>query len=46
MLSGLIDWSLSNRAMVVALFVLMALAGVWSAFNIPVDAVPDRKSVV
>ena len=45
MLSGLIDWSLSNRAMVVALFVLMALAGVWSAFNIPVDAVPDLVNV-
>ncbi len=45
MLSGLIDWSLSNRAMVVALFILMALAGLWSAFNIPVDAVPDLVNV-
>jgi cobalt-zinc-cadmium resistance protein CzcA len=45
MLSGLIDWSLSNRAMVVALFVLMALGGVWSACNIPVDAVPDLVNV-
>jgi cobalt-zinc-cadmium resistance protein CzcA len=45
MLSGLIDWALGNRAMVIALFVLMSLGGVWSAFNIPVDAVPDLVNV-
>ncbi|MFM8577747.1 MAG: efflux RND transporter permease subunit [Planctomycetaceae bacterium] len=45
MLSGLIDWALGNRAMVVALFVLMALGGAWSAVNIPVDAVPDLVNV-
>jgi len=45
MLSGLIDWALGNRAMVVALFVLMALGGAWSALNIPVDAVPDLVNV-
>ena len=31
MLSGLIDWSLSNRALVIALFVLMGLGGLYAA---------------
>lgn len=41
MLSGVIEWSLANRAMVIALFVLMALGGLYAATQIPVDAVPD-----
>ena len=45
MLSGLIEWSLSNRALVLCLFVLMAVGGVWSATHIPVDAVPDLVNV-
>jgi cobalt-zinc-cadmium resistance protein CzcA len=44
-LSGLIDWSLSNRVLVIALFVLMALGGVYAATRIPVDAVPDLVNV-
>ena len=45
MLSGLIDWSLSNRALVIAVFVLMALGGVYAATQIPVDAVPDLVNI-
>jgi len=44
-LSGLIDWSLSNRVLVIALFVLMALGGVYAATRIPVDAVPDLVNI-
>jgi cobalt-zinc-cadmium resistance protein CzcA len=45
MLSGLIEWSLANRAMVIAAFVLMALGGLYAATRIPVDAVPDLVNV-
>ena len=45
MLSGVIAWSLSNRALVIALFVLMALSGLYAATQIPVDAVPDLVNV-
>ncbi len=45
MLSGLIDWSLNNRALVLAMFVLMALGGLYAATQIPVDAVPDLVNV-
>ena len=45
MLSGVIEWSLANRAMVIAFFVLMALGGLYSATQIPVDAVPDLVNI-
>jgi cobalt-zinc-cadmium resistance protein CzcA len=44
-LSGVIEWSLANRAMVVAMFVLMALGGLYAATQIPVDAVPDLVNI-
>ena len=45
MLTGVIEWSLGNRALVVALFVLMAVGGLYAATQIPVDAVPDLVNV-
>ena len=45
MLSGVIEWSLANRALVIALFVLMALGGLFSATQVPVDAVPDLVNI-
>lgn len=45
MLTGFIEWSLANRAMVIALFVLMALGGLYATTQIPVDAVPDLVNV-
>ena len=45
MLSGVIEWSLANRAIVIALFVLMALGGLYAATQIPVDAVPDLVNI-
>ncbi len=44
MLSNLIDLSLSNRFLVIVLFILMAIGGVVSALNIPIDAVPDMTN--
>jgi len=44
-LTGVIEWSLANRALVVALFVLMAVGGLYAATQIPVDAVPDLVNV-
>jgi cobalt-zinc-cadmium resistance protein CzcA len=44
-LSGVIEWSLANRAMVVAFFILMALGGLYAATQIPVDAVPDLVNI-
>ena len=44
-LSGLIEWSLGNRPLVIALFVLMAIGGLYSATQIPVDAVPDLVNI-
>src|SRR5436190_14603542 len=44
MLSHLIDWSLDNKFMVIALVALMALGGVVCALSIPVDAVPDMTN--
>ena len=45
MLSGVIEWSLANRVLVIALFVLMALGGLYAATQIPVDAVPDLVNI-
>ncbi len=45
MLSGVIEWSLANRALVVAIFVLMAIGGLYAATQIPVDAVPDLVNI-
>jgi cobalt-zinc-cadmium resistance protein CzcA len=44
-LTGVIEWSLANRALVIALFVLMALGGIYAATQIPVDAVPDLVNI-
>jgi cobalt-zinc-cadmium resistance protein CzcA len=44
-LSSLIDFSLNNRFLVLALVCLMASAGVICALNIPIDAMPDLTNV-
>ena len=44
MLSDLINISLSNRFLVIVLFLLMAIGGVYSALKIPIDAVPDMTN--
>ena len=41
MVDGLIRWSLSNRALVLALAALLFAVGAWRAFTLPVDVFPD-----
>ncbi len=45
MLSRIIDLSLENRLLVFVLVILMAVAGMWSAQQLPIDAVPDMTNV-
>ncbi len=45
MLSALIDFSLNNRFLVLVLFGLMCINGVYCALSIPIDAVPDMTNV-
>jgi copper/silver efflux system protein len=37
----LIEWSLKNRLLVLAIYILIVGAGIWAIFNTPVDAIPD-----
>ncbi len=45
MLTRVIEFSLTNRILVLVLVLLMAGAGLNSAFNLPIDAVPDMTNV-
>ncbi|MBX7184835.1 MAG: CusA/CzcA family heavy metal efflux RND transporter [Vicinamibacteria bacterium] len=45
MLSGIVDWSLDNRAIVLLLTVLLAVGGSYSLTQLPIDAVPDVTNV-
>ena len=45
MLEKLIDVSLANRALVISLVLMMSGLGVYSALNLPIDAVPDMTNV-
>ncbi len=45
MLTRVIEFSLTNRILVLVLVFLMAVAGLNSAFNLPIDAVPDMTNV-
>ena len=45
MLEKLIDVSLANRMLVIALVLIMAGLGMYSAITLPIDAVPDMTNV-
>ncbi len=45
MLTKIIELSLANRGLVIIMTLLMALAGLYSALNLPIDAVPDMTNV-
>ncbi|MCS6912427.1 MAG: CusA/CzcA family heavy metal efflux RND transporter [Myxococcales bacterium] len=45
LLSGVIDWSLRHRAVVLVLTALLVLVGVRAALHLPIDAVPDLTNV-
>jgi len=45
MIAKLIDLCIRNRAMVVLLTLFLVAAGVWAAYHITVDAIPDLSDV-
>ena len=45
MLNALIEASLKNRFLVLAMAVLVAGLGIYSAFHLPIDAVPDLTNI-
>jgi len=45
MLKGIIDFSLKNKFIVLLATVALALGGVYSVRNIPLDAIPDLSDV-
>tara|TARA_R110002049_G_scaffold305056_1_gene501036 strand:- start:84565 stop:87648 length:3084 start_codon:yes stop_codon:yes gene_type:complete len=45
MLTRLIELSVTHRGLVIILTLLMAVGGLYSAFDLPIDAVPDMTNV-
>src|SRR6516225_9414263 len=45
MLNAIIEWSLNNRFLVLMATALIAGLGIYSALNLPIDAVPDLTNV-
>jgi cobalt-zinc-cadmium resistance protein CzcA len=45
MLSRLIEFSIENRMLVIVITLLVAMGGVYSAVNLPIDAVPDMTNI-
>jgi len=45
MIGKVIDWCVGNRALVLLLTAALVVAGIWSAKNINVDAIPDLSDV-
>ena len=45
MLSRLIEFSIANRFLVLAMTLLVAVGGVYSAVNLPIDAIPDMTNI-
>lgn len=41
MIEKIIDWSANNRFIVLMIFTILAAAGIYSLYNINVDAIPD-----
>ena len=44
-IAGLIRWSIANRFLVLLATLALAVAGVWSARHLPLDALPDLSDV-
>lgn len=45
MIDSILKFSLGHRGMVLLLAVVLSLVGIWSARNLPIDAVPDITNV-
>lgn len=45
MIDKILEWSLTNRLLVVILTVIMAIGGLAAMVSLPIDAVPDVTNV-
>ena len=45
MIEPILEWSLKNRFLVLALWAIVAVGGVWAMVTLPIDAVPDVTNV-
>lgn len=45
MIEKIIDWSLTNRFLVLLMTVVLLIGGIYSVKNIPLDAIPDLSDV-
>jgi copper/silver efflux system protein len=45
MISAIINWSISNRLMVILLAAFLTAGGIWSLSRTPLDAIPDLSDV-
>ena len=45
MIEPVLEWSLKNRFLVLALWAIVAVGGVWAMVALPIDAVPDVTNV-
>ncbi|MEX2399903.1 MAG: CusA/CzcA family heavy metal efflux RND transporter [Rhodothermales bacterium] len=45
MLQRIIEWSATNRLLVILLTLLLAVGGIWATVNTPIDAIPDLSDV-
>ena len=41
MINWLIDWSLKNRVIVIAIYIALSIGGYYALVNTPIDAIPD-----
>ena len=41
MINWLIEWSVNNRVLVLAIYIAVAIAGYWALLRTPIDAIPD-----
>lgn len=41
MINWLIDWSIRNRVIVIAIYIAITAAGYWAVLRTPIDAIPD-----
>jgi Cu(I)/Ag(I) efflux system membrane protein CusA/SilA len=41
MINSLIEWSLNNRILIIALYIALAAWGYWALLATPIDAIPD-----
>ena len=45
MIPAIIRYSIANRVVVIAFALILAVAGIWSVYKTPIDAIPDLSDV-